>query len=245
MSKKFRRIIGLGLLAVLLLTVGGFLLWALTPAQPETTDVESLQSAHETNEGWLVFMPNDSDSKIGLILYPGGRVDIRAYAPHAQAIANDGFTVVLVPMPLNFAFLGIDRAWDVMAAFPQIETWAVGGHSLGGAMAAEFANDNLDAIAGLVLWASYPGENNDLSNTNLPVLSIYASNDGLASPAKILNSKKRLPAETLYVEIVGGNHAGFAWYGSQRGDGVLEISKISQQNQVVEATAAFLNGLRE
>ena len=245
MKKNFLRNIGFGLLAVLLLAIGGFLLWAMTPAQPEDTAMQSLKAAQETEEGWLVFLPPDFNLQTGLILYPGGRVDYRAYAPHAQAIANGGFTVVLVPMPLNFAFLGIDRAGDVMALFPQIETWAVGGHSLGGAMAAEFAKNNLDLVDGLVLWASYPAENTDFSNTDLPVLSIYASNDGLASLEEIEGSKERLPDKAVFVEISGANHAGFGWYGPQRGDGELEISKMAQQDLVVEATIVFLNGLEE
>jgi pimeloyl-ACP methyl ester carboxylesterase len=78
-------------------------------------------------------------------------------------------------MPLNLAFFGLNRADQVMAAFPDIETWAVGGHSLGGAMAAEYVRANPEQVSGLVLWASYPGGNNDLSAADLPILSVYAS----------------------------------------------------------------------
>jgi pimeloyl-ACP methyl ester carboxylesterase len=242
--KKFLKYLGLGLLGILFLGLAAFLVWAQTPPRPEAAAMESIPSAQvDTQENWLVFSPEGGLTTTGLVLYPGGRVDYRAYAPHAKAIAEYGFRVVLVPMPLNFAFLGVNRAEDVMRAFPEIETWAVGGHSLGGAMAAEFAESNLSLVDGLVLWASYPADNTNFSTSDLPVLSIFASNDQVASIEEIQESKARLPEDTLFVEIEGGNHAGFGWYGAQRGDGTLEISKLEQQDQIVEATVGFLQDL--
>lgn len=242
--KRILRNLGFGFLIILLLGIVGFLVWASTPTTPEATAIMSFASAQVNNEqNWLVFTPEDAAPTTGLVVYPGGRVDYRAYAAHAQAIAEAGFTVVIVPMPLNFAFLGINRAAEVIDAFPDIETWAVGGHSLGGAMAAEFAKSNLTLVDGLVLWASYPADNTDFSDTDLPVLSIFASNDQIASPEEIQNSKSRLPGNTQYIQIIGGNHAGFGWYGDQNGDGVLEIAKSEQQDQIVTATVNILQDL--
>ena len=235
---------GFGLLLIIMVGILGFALWANAAAQPEAEALNSLQSNQavtvETIQAWLVFTPVEANADTALILYPGARVDYRAYAPHARAIAAAGFPVVLVPMPLNFAIFGVNRAANVIAAFPEIDQWAVGGHSLGGAMAAEFANANPSLVEGLVLWAAYPAESTDFSNTNLIVSSIYASNDGLATPTEIASSKKRLPANTAFTEILGGNHAGFGWYGSQNSDGPLAIAKIAQQNQIVEATVQLL-----
>ena len=247
--KKFLRITGIVLMALLVLSLSGFFIWASTPAAPDSKALQSLNDTPEvtftiTND-WLVYTPADQNPETGLILYPGGRVDPRAYGPHAQGIAADGFKVIIVPMPLNFAFLGINRASQVIAAFPEIDQWAVGGHSLGGAMAVEFAKDNSQSVDGLVLWASYPAENTDLSTLELKTISIYATNDGLASPEEVLSAQPRLPKGTEFTEITGGNHAGFGWYGSQNGDGDLEISKQEQQNQVVDATVGLLSKLEE
>jgi hypothetical protein len=245
--KKFWRVLGLSLMIIMLALSAGFLLWASFPAQPEQEALNHLKSndevAFKNLDGWLVFTPDSVQSETGLILYPGGRVDYRAYAPHAQAIASAGFTVVVVPMPLNFAFLGVNRASDVIETFPEIKQWAVGGHSLGGAMAAAYVSTAPSMVEGLVLWASYPAESNDLSNTDLSVISIYASNDGLATPQKIYDSKINLPVDTVFVEIEGGNHAGFGWYGSQSGDGESEIPKEMQQDLIVAATVNFLQSL--
>jgi len=245
--KKILRYSLVGLLVLLLLAAGGFLLWASNPAQPEAQALQSLQAydgvRFEEINRWLVFSPADETPQVGFILYPGARVDYRAYAPHARAIATEGFTVVVVPMPLNLAFFGINRADGVMASFPEIERWAIGGHSLGGAMAAEYASANPDKIDALVLWAAYPGDNNDLSSATLPVLSVFADNDGLATLEEIADSRQRLPAEAQFVEISGGNHAGFGWYGAQNGDGQALLSKTEQQDLIVAATVAFLDSI--
>ena len=247
--KRFWRILGYGVLGIVLVGTLAFVLWASFPAGPEPQAFDSLGSdpdvQFESLNNWLVFSPEGLNPETGLIFYPGARVDKRAYAPLAQSIAKEGFTVIIVPMPLNFAFLDINRASEVMQAFPHIDHWAVGGHSLGGAMAAEFGGANLDAVDGLVFWASYPGGNNDLSETDLQVLSIYASNDGLASPEEVLNSRERLPDDAQFIEIEGGNHAGFGWYGPQSGDGERQIPKSTQINQVVAETAAFLGRLED
>lgn len=245
--KKIWRYILIAVLAFMLVSVGGFLLWATNPAQPQAQALDSLQAydgvRFEQVNQWLVFSPTETEPQVGLILYPGGRVDYRAYAPHARAIANEGFSVVIVPMPLNFAFFGINRADEVVTAFPEIEIWAVGGHSLGGAMAAEFVSANPDRVDALVLWASYPGGNTDLSGSGLPALSVFAENDGLATLDDIADSRDRLPSDTKFVEISGGNHAGFGWYGPQNGDGEAVLSQAEQQDLIVQATVGFLQSI--
>ena len=241
--KPILRNIGIIFLTILVLGVIGFVAWAGTPYQPEPVALESIdRAAVETGRGWLVFDPEDTAPSTGLILYPGGRVDYRAYAPQAEAIADHGYKVVLVPMPLNFAIFGLNRANEVIAAFPDIKAWAVGGHSLGGAMAAEYVKSSPPSVKGLVLWAAYPA-NDALRDSSLEVISIYASNDQVATIQEINESKMNLPEDTIFVGIEGGNHAGFGWYGPQSGDGILAISRKEQQAQVVAGTAAFLEDL--
>lgn len=245
--KKTFKILGIGLAALLLLSIVGFVIWASLPLSPQALALENLESDQivsvQDDNDWLVFSPQGSQPGTGFIFYPGGRVDYQAYALHASQIARAGYTVVVVRMPLNFAFLGLNKAEAVIQNFPNIETWAVGGHSLGGAMAAEFAFENPSRVQGLVLWAAYPADNTDLTNANLNVLSISASNDGLATPVEIQESRQRLPETTEFIEIQGGNHAGFGWYGVQSGDSALEIEKSDQMEQVVLATTAFLDSL--
>lgn len=229
---------------LLLVLVAAFVAWASTGPGPMPEALAALESddlVRVETDPWLVFQPASGEAATGLILYPGGRVDPRAYAPAARAIAEEGYLVTIVPMPLDLAFFAPDRAAEVMAAFPEVERWAVGGHSLGGAMSARFAARNPGAVDGLVLWASYPAGGDDVAD--LTVTSIYGTRDGVATQEEIEASGALLPSDTEWVAIEGGNHAQFGWYGPQGGDNVATVSMEEQQAQIVAATLALLGQL--
>jgi fermentation-respiration switch protein FrsA (DUF1100 family) len=236
----------LGILLVVTIVVSGFVIWAETPPAPMPEAFDALASSGSvtvTTGNWAVFQPVAMNSSAGFIVYPGGRVDFRSYAPLAQAIAAEGYFVVIVRMPLNLAVFGVNIANDVITSYSQINTWVIGGHSLGGTMAAQFAYDNPANIRGLVLWSAYPASDTDLSNSMLRVTTIHGSNDGLVSRAQIDDSLTRLPPSTVRVEIAGGNHAQFGWYGDQDGDNPATISREEQQTQIVNATLALVETL--
>lgn len=234
----------LAVAVVLLLAVAAFVIWAMTPLGPMPEALAALESdasVQVTTDPWYTFMPTGERNDVGLIIYPGGRVDPRSYAPTARAIAEQGYPVVIVPMPLNLAVFGIDKAADVIAAMPEVERWAIAGHSLGGSMAANFIRNNPEAVEGLVLWASYPAGSDDLSGfTDLAATSIYGTADGVASPEEVLAGAALLPPDTVWVPIEGGNHAQFGWYGPQSDADVATISREEQQAQIVAATVETL-----
>jgi hypothetical protein len=230
------------LLLPLLLLVG-FSIWAYTPLGPMPEAIAALQSNSSlqvTNDGWLIFQPTDNVLNTGLIIYPGGRVDPRSYAPLAKQISSEGYLVVIVPMPFNLAVFGTNRAMNVINSYPAIDAWVIVGHSLGGSMAARFVDQNQDSVQALVLWASYPASSNDLSNTTLPIMSIYGTEDGLTSTQDINNSHQFLPENTIWIPVEGGNHAQFGWYGDQPGDNPAFISREQQQIIILEAMKDLL-----
>lgn len=236
------------LLLIPLLLVIGFVAWAEVVPAPMPEAVTALAADEEVDVSttpWLIFRPKGSEPQVGLALYPGGRVDPRAYAPAAHALAQRGYLIVIVPMPLNLAFFRPSAASQVIDAFPGVTRWAVGGHSLGGAMAARFAYRSPGKAAGLVLWASYPAASDDLSGRGIAATSVYGTRDGLATLDKINASRPLLPPSTIWVAIEGGNHAQFAWYGPQAGDNEATISRTEQQQQIIEATAKLLRVLGE
>lgn len=243
--KKYRRFLLLVPL-ILVLASGGFVVWANTTPAPMDAAMAAMHSddlVTVTTAHWLVFEPAENEKSTSLIFYPGGRVAPESYAPAAHAIADEGYLVVIVPMPLNLAVFGVDQAKDVIAAYPNIQHWAIGGHSLGGSMAARFAYDNPDLIEGLVLWASYPEDSKNLADRDITAASIYGTLDGLATIDKIDASRKLMPADTAWVAIEGGDHAQFGWYGPQAGDNEATISRESQQTQTIAATLAVLSQL--
>lgn len=240
--KTWLKRISLALIALLIVATAAFVIWAENPlaAMPEAfAALESDADVLVTDTDWMVFTPANAEPQTGVIIYPGGHVDPRAYVPLAKEIARAGYLVVLPPMPLNLAFTGINVADEIMATNPTIEHWYVGGHSLGGSMAAEYVAANPNKVDGLFLWASYSAESTDLSAIpGLRVLSIYGTEDGGAEEIRL--SKERSPADTTWVEMQGGNHAQFGWYGIQPGDGVATITREEEQSLILEATLAFI-----
>jgi hypothetical protein len=233
------------LLLIPVLVIGGFVIWAETPLGPMPEALAALESDElvQVEQGeWFTFRPVGSTPDTGIIIYPGGRVDPRSYAPIARLLAEEGYLTIIVPMPLNLAVFNPGAATDVIAANPEIITWAVGGHSLGGAMAANFAHKNPGVIGGLFLWAAYPAESDDLSDQDVKVVSIYGTLDGLMTSAEVEASRALLPADTRWAPIEGGNHAQFGWYGDQPGDNPATISREEQQAQTIEAMLGTESG---
>ena len=233
----------IGVLLVVTIFLVGFVVWAETPLGPMPEAYDSLNSDSEvtvSSDRWLVFEPVNSSKNIGFIIYPGGRVDYRSYAPLAHAIAAEGFLTIIAPMPLNLAVFGINAANDIINSYTQTSSWAIGGHSLGGTMAAQFAYENPSKIAGLILWAAYPASGNNLSKHSLLVATIHGSSDGLVTSSQIQDSLKLLPPTTIRFEIAGGNHAQFGWYGAQPGDNAAEITREKQQSQIANASLQLL-----
>jgi hypothetical protein len=240
---KLWQIVLVVLLALILFGGIAFVIWGSNPLPADPQALSALENDSLVaiyDEPWLVFRPQSIEPTGGFIFYPGGRVQPEAYAPSARAIAESGYLVVIPPMPLNLAVFAPEVANQIIAAYPEVECWVIGGHSLGGAMAARYAYRHPQAIQGLVLWAAYPAESDDLSSSDLAVVSIFASEDGLADEDTMLASRPLLPAGTSWVFIEGGNHAGFGWYGPQSGDNLRTISLEDQQEQVITATLDLL-----
>ena len=243
--KKIVKIVLVVTAVLLVMGIVAFLVWASFPLGPMVEAEAALKSDDRITvqtDPWLTFTPTGTQPDVGVILYPGGRVDARSYAPVARAIAEDNYLVVIPPMPLSLAVFNPDAATDIIEAYDDITTWVVGGHSLGGAMAANYVYSHPDEVDGLFLWASYPADNNSLrERADLPVTSIYGSEDGQA--AELAAAAELLPPGTIWSVIEGGNHAQFGWYGPQSGDGEATISREEQQQQIVEATSSFLASL--
>lgn len=186
-----------------------------------------------------VFTPSDRKPETALIFYPGGKVEYTAYADLMQIIAKEGYLCILVKMPFNLAVFDMNAAEEYMDTYDTIKNWYVGGHSLGGAMAAEFAAKNSDKLTGLVLLGAYPAS--DLSSSSLKVLSMYGSMDQVMNREKFEAGLKLMPKEHEEFEIAGGNHAQFGSYGKQKGDGEAVVSQEEQQNTAAKEISGFMS----
>lgn len=230
------------IMAVLLTLAAVFLLWYANDyyrAAPEALDALESDAAVTVEEGDpLVFLPADQPVETGIIFYPGGKVDEEAYAPLLRGLAEEGYALFLPVMPLKLAVFDADAAAGIITDHPEIKEWYVGGHSLGGAMAASFAGENAEDLTGLLLLAAYSTV--DLSETDLAVLSLYGSEDGVIDQERLRENAQLMPRQYQELGLAGGNHAQFGSYGAQEGDKAATISPEEQLRQTIELIANFI-----
>lgn len=235
------------LLVIVAVGAVGLTVWGNNAYPPLQPALDALQSDAQVNvtqhDGYITFEPVGAQPEVGLVFVPGGRVDYRAYSPALHQIAAQGYFVALVKVRINLAFFNINAPERVISQYPNIQTWSVGGHSLGGLAAANYAGKHLDEIKGLIFWASYPADDS-LSNSSLSVMSIYGSND-LSGLEPYDGSRSQLPSATQFILIEGGNHAQFGSYGPQAGDKPATISAEEQWAQATEATIKLLESLNQ
>jgi pimeloyl-ACP methyl ester carboxylesterase len=246
-------------LALLLAVILGFLVYASVPMTAEASPLDAVRanpaiSTVETADS-IVLSPspeNDTstntgtstspgtDTSTGLVFIAGARVDPAAYAAKLSGLAEAGVTVAIVRPVLGFAILEWRDIRTFTSLAPGVDTWFVGGHSLGGVRACQYIADQVDAapLAGLVLFGSYCAA--DVSTGSVPALSIAGSEDGLSTPDKIADAAALLPTSTDFVEIAGANHASFGDYGVQPGDGTATADDADVTDAITEAVLAFM-----
>lgn len=250
---KLKKIAGISILIVLLGTGGYVTHWMyerqgrLSPADPAAlAGLNSSDQVRVTEEEWFVFEPINQTTTTGFIFYPGGECDERGYAELMHAIAARGYLVVLVPMPLQLAVLAPNKAEDVIAAFPEIESWAIGGHSLGGAMAARFVYKHPGMMDGLLFWDAYPPKTDDISERDVAVRLIHRSDETGAPPDYYAEYRPLLPADMEYRPMPGAIHINFGRFipaARFQTDEPPELDIDSQHQLVVKHTTDFLADL--
>ena len=240
MKKRTRIILSVCLTVLLLFGVGGYAYVSDYYHADETAleamayQADSVQAELDGNVTWFV----PENPVVGLIFYPGGKVENTAYAPLMRACAENGILCALVQMPGNLAVLDANAADGLPEEHPEITTWYIAGHSLGRAMAAGYAAAHYEDYNGLILLASYSTKG--LTDTPLRVLSVYGSEDGVMNRGSYEKNRANLPADTIEVVLDGGCHAQFGSYGPQDGDGVPTISGEEQVRQTAEAITDFV-----
>lgn len=189
----------------------------------------------EVADGVIAYEPEAPVA--GLIFYPGGLVEYTAYEPLMIACADKGMLCVLVEMPFHLAVLDMNAADGIQEKFPEVEQWYIGGHSLGGSMAASFAAKHADDFEGVVLLGAY----STADIKSLDVISLYGSEDKVMNKEKYDQYLSNLPDGFTEIVIDGGCHAGFGMYGVQDGDGTPAISAQEQIKQTAVAIYAWLS----
>ena len=230
-----------------------FTLWLYDSFRARGFDEKTLQSnaqitVADTDEA-IVFTPTKPKGPTGLLFFHGAGVEPSAYAPLIRAVAENDFIAAIVKLPYRLAPFkphrreAISRARQIVAQTEAVDKWVVAGHSKGGKIAAELVHaDGALASALILIGTSHPRDF-DLSNIGIPVKKVFASNDGIATVEKIESTKRNLPEHTQWIEIVGGNHSQFGYYGHQLFDGRATIDRTEQQRRTLEEILATLESL--
>ncbi|MBE6894387.1 MAG: hypothetical protein E7483_02095 [Ruminococcaceae bacterium] len=244
MKKRLKKAV-IAAAAIAALCCGGIALYAGDYYHADETAAMTIQQAEllkedgvtaEITDNMIIFRPDEI--KAGFIFYPGGKVEYTAYVPVAYQLAQNGVACIITEMPLNLAVMDIDTADKAYERIANVDKWYIGGHSLGGSMAASYLESTGTSFDGLILLASYSTAN--LSAKDIDVLSVYGSNDKVLNMKKYADNFKNLPDGTTEIIVDGGNHAQFGSYGVQDGDGEALIEAEQQWNITVNAILEFM-----
>lgn len=236
-----------GLIAIALVGFGIWgVQWATFARPPLPEAIEATRNDNlvtVTDAPWLTFTPKQAALDTGFIFYPGGRIDPRGYSTLIRAIAEKGYLVVVPTMPINMAIFNSNIADEIIAAHSEISRWVIGGHSVGGTAAALYTFEHPGQIAGLAIWSSYPADNSDLSNLNIPVILMYGGNETGVTDESVIARKHLLPPDTRYIKIEGGDHHQFGSYQLTTEENLATISREAQHEHILSAMFELLQSI--
>lgn len=235
-NKTVKRVLLIASLLLIACLVSFYVWTQITYEAINSSQIE-VEEVTQVENGWLMYEAPDAEK--GLILYPGAKVEAGAYEYLAQELSKHNITVAIPSFTFNLPIFDTSKAEEMIESNDDIE-WYIGGHSMGGAAAAMYADNELDKVSGLILLGSYAASNDNLHDSSLPVLSISGSEDGLSTPDKIKKFSANLPKTTEFLEIPGGNHAYFGDYGSQSGDNEAQITISEQQDTIIDTIVQWL-----
>lgn len=242
--RRLLRVVLLSLAGLVSAAVLAFLVWSSIVMGPDQEALDRVRAnasvAVARTDSAIVMTPTGSGGDLsgtGLVFVPGAKVDAASYEATLAPLVGDGASVVITRPILNLAFFDLRSLESFTDQAPGVDDWLVGGHSLGGVRACQWASE----ASGLVLLGSYCA--NDLSAAPVRVLSISGSEDGLSTPEKVEAARGLLPDSAVVVEIEGANHADFGWYGPQPGDGVATISHEEASRVIASTLHDFLRGI--
>ncbi len=226
---------------VVLVGSGGASLYFSMPYHGSESSVQQVRDDPQvtvtTESGVHIISPAEADSTVGLVFYPGARVAPDAYySTFAPVVTRANVTVFVPKMPLNVALLDTDAAESIRSQHPGIRTWFVGGHSLGGVAACQYASSQ--DVQGLVLFASYC--NRDVRDEPFSVLSVTGSADTVLNRESYREADSRLPPDTTSQEIRGMNHTQFGSYRGQRGDSPAPLTYDEAHRRLADVLVPWL-----
>ncbi len=175
-----------------------------------------------------VYFPSDEQGRPqgsglrALVFIQGGLVSAQRYEWLARALARAGWVVAMPEHPSDLAFFSVDNgrfARELLTGPPagsllegglvDPNRVAVGGHSLGGVVAAKLALQG--GFGALALLASYPdpADSAAIPRLGIPSLTLAGRSDCTARLALIDQRSAALPSPTARMVLEGVTHYQF------------------------------------
>jgi hypothetical protein len=240
----------IGVLALIALGFGSGVFYMLLPRTPVVLHQDAVVDGVNSNNV-LVELKNDAgqyldiqpagEAKTLFIFYPGGLVRPQAYDWLGVALAPIGVRTVIPVFTADLAVTAPNRATQLLEKLSSYDRVVVGGHSLGGAMAARYVFNHPDTVNGLVLMGAFSAEGDNLSSFTTPTLVLAAEHDGLATLEEVEAGLTRLPINTTLEIIEGSVHSFFGRYGPQRGDALPTVSRAQAEAEIISSLAPFFS----
>jgi dienelactone hydrolase len=221
-----------------------FTLWMFYSYESHGVDKSLFQSNNivkvENTDNYFLFTPKKEFKNV-VVFYSGAMVETEAYVPLCRKIADNGIQVYLIKMPWRLASKGYNKPKELNLFNDSTKNYILTGHSQGGKMAAQFVYENPKLIDKLILIGTTHPRDISLAQSEIPILKIYGSNDGVADEKAVFENKSKLPKSAKFIRIEGANHAQFGYYGFQLGDDKADISREKQQKQTLAEILKFIN----
>ncbi len=244
-----RFILGLLIAVAVFAVIGLGIVYIRTYEAMDDVDAVLAGEVDYVDEKYWIFGENRQvmyhKDSVNIVIYQGGLVETEAYAILAQSLADEGYRVFLPKMPFNLAILNKNSYKDLQEQYGHEGKWVVVGHSLGGASAVMSIHEDESTIDGLVLLAAYGTDKEDMTKSELDILSIVGDKDRVVNRYKFDRAKKFMTDSVEYNVIEGGNHAYFGYYGEQEGDGHAMIGREEQHSITVALIADFVDSIDE
>lgn len=240
MNQKLKRVFLWGTIAVISLVIITAIFINFKTYDPMEKAIEAMKRPNVVVENNTIIFNPEGAPIANIVFYQGGLVKTEAYAVLGQSLAQEGIRVFMPQMFLNLAITNTGAFENIRQTYENGQKWFIGGHSLGGASASIYTANNVNNVDGIFFLGSYPSDSSVLTEKPLKVLSIHATNDQILNYEKYIETKDILPTDTVYIEIEGGNHSNFGYYGLQSGDGKSTISREVQHELVVEAIVQMI-----
>lgn len=118
---------------ILILCVGGFGIYVndYYHAQNDALEILNHKNVEKVNSNLITLTP-EKKSDVGIIFYPGAKVENTAYLPLLKHLTSNGYNCYLLKMPFNMAIFNKNAANKIIEQYPNIKHWYICGHSMGG-----------------------------------------------------------------------------------------------------------------